>query len=73
VIDENGRRREEELPAVDQYQLMIEAFSDAVRGDLSAIPPIEDSVKNMRGLDAFARSAGSDSLVSVGADRNISS
>jgi len=61
VIDENRRCREEELPAVDHYQLMIEAFSDAVRGDLPSIPPIEDSVKNMRGVDAFARSAGSKS------------
>lgn len=66
VIDENGRRREDELPAVDHYQLMIEAFADAVRGDLSAIPPIEDSVKNMRVLDAFARSAGSNSVASLG-------
>jgi len=65
VVDENGRRRQEELPAVDQYQLMIEAFADAVRGDLSAIPPIEDSVKNMRVLDAFARSASSNSVASL--------
>ena len=59
VADENGRRREEQLPAVDQYQLMIEAFANAVRGDPSAIPLIEDSVNNMRALDAFARSASS--------------
>lgn len=65
VVDENGRRRQEELPAVDHYQLMIEAFADAVRGDLAAIPPIEDSVKNMRVLDAFARSASSNSVASL--------
>lgn len=65
VADENGLRREHELPAVDQYQLMIEAFADCVRGDLSAVPPIEDSVKNMRVLDAITRSASSNSVASL--------
>lgn len=59
VIDEDGIRREELLPAVDQYQLMIEAFSDAVRGDSGAVPHIDDSVRNLDVLDAIARSARS--------------
>lgn len=65
VIDENGHRREERLPAVDQYQLMIEAFSDAVRDPRSALPPVEESISNMRVLDAIARSARSGHVAPV--------
>jgi predicted dehydrogenase len=59
VIDDNGHRREEQLLAVDQYRLMIDAFSDAVRGNRSVLPPIEDPIRNMRVLDAMAISARS--------------
>jgi xylose dehydrogenase (NAD/NADP) len=65
VIDENGHRREEVLPAVDQYRLMIEAFSDTVRGVRSVIPPVNDSISNMRVLDAVARSARSGLVAQV--------
>jgi predicted dehydrogenase len=59
VADPLGRRREEELPAVDQYQLMIEAFADAVLEGRPVPLSNEGSIENMHVLDAFARSARS--------------
>lgn len=57
VMDGDGRRREETLPAVDHYQLMVEAFADAVL-DSTVVPrDPQHSVRNMRVLDAIARSA----------------
>ena len=57
TIDADGRRQEELMPAMDHYQLAVEAFSDAI---LSGRPPPlapSDSVKNAKALDAFLRSA----------------
>ena len=47
----------EVVPGADEYQLMVEHFADAVLGkaDLESSP--EESVKNMRVLDALARAA----------------
>jgi len=46
-----------ELPAVDQYTLQGDRFSEAVRG-LGSVPvPLEDAVANMAVLDALFRSA----------------
>jgi predicted dehydrogenase len=60
VNDPLGRRREEELPAVDQYQLMAEAFADAVIEGKPVPLSNEDSLANMEVIDAFARSARSE-------------
>lgn len=59
VSDPLGHRREEHLPAIDQYQLMVEAFADAVLAGRPVPLSNEDSLANMRVLDAFARSARS--------------
>ncbi len=55
-----GRAAEEiPLPAVDQYRLQGERFSEAVRG-VGVVPvPLEDAVANMAVIDAVFRSAES--------------
>ena len=46
-----------DFPAVDQYELQADRFSEAVRG-LGQVPvPLEDSISNMAVLDALFRSA----------------
>jgi predicted dehydrogenase len=46
-----------EFAAVDQYEMLIDRFSEAVR-DLAPVPvSLEDSVRNMAVLDALFRSA----------------
>jgi D-xylose 1-dehydrogenase (NADP+, D-xylono-1,5-lactone-forming) len=56
ITNGDGGRREEALPAVDQYRLMIESFADAVlAGTPVPLSPL-DSIENMRVLDAIARS-----------------
>jgi xylose dehydrogenase (NAD/NADP) len=57
VSDATGARREERLPPVDQYQLMIEAFADAVLRNGPMPYAAADTVANMVVLDAFAQSA----------------
>lgn len=57
VVDAGGRRREETFPAVDQYQLMVESFADAVLSGQEPLLSPQDSVRNMAAVDAFARSA----------------
>ena len=47
------------LPAVDQYHLQAERFSEAVRGIGTVPVSLEDSVANMAVLDALVRSARS--------------
>ena len=55
TIDHNGARVEEELPAHDHYQLVAEAFADAVlTGNPVPLSP-QDSIANARVLDAFAQ------------------
>ena len=46
-----------EFPAVDQYQLQAERFSDAVRGRGPVPVPLEDAIANMAVIDACFRSA----------------
>ena len=55
VITSFGERRPV-LPAVDQYALEFEAFSEALRRDLPVPTPAEDAVSNQRVLDALFRS-----------------
>ena len=57
IADGDGRRREELIEPVDQYRLMIESFSDAVLGQRPIPIHPDDSVRNMRVLDALALSA----------------
>lgn len=45
------------LPASDEYQQMIEHFSQAVMGKCNLAFPPEESINQMRVLDALARSA----------------
>lgn len=48
-----------EFPAVDQYALQAERFSEAVRGVGSLPFPLEDAIANMSVIDALFRSAES--------------
>lgn len=57
VMDADGRRREETLSAADHYQLMIEAFGDAILSGKPAPRTPAQSLGNMRVLDAIARAA----------------
>ena len=57
TMDSDGRRTEETIEPLDHYQLIVEAFADAVLNKTPAPLPPSDSLANMRALDAFARSA----------------
>ena len=46
-----------EFPAVDQYTLQAERFSDAVRGEGTVAVSLEDSIANMAVIDALVRSS----------------
>jgi predicted dehydrogenase len=48
-----------EFPAVDQYTLQADRFSDAVRGVGPAPVTVEDAIANMAVIDAVFRSEGS--------------
>jgi predicted dehydrogenase len=65
VTDHRGARRSEELPDIDQYQLMVEAFGDAVINGNPVPLSNDDTIANMKVLDAFARSAKSGSVETV--------
>jgi D-xylose 1-dehydrogenase (NADP+, D-xylono-1,5-lactone-forming) len=56
-MDADGRRTEESIAPVDHYQLIVEAFADAVLEKTPVSLPLSDSLNNMRALDAFALSA----------------
>jgi xylose dehydrogenase (NAD/NADP) len=65
VVDGNGRRRQEEIAPADQYRLMVEAFADAaIDGRPVPLSP-NDSIANMRVLDAIAASAAKGAAVSL--------
>jgi xylose dehydrogenase (NAD/NADP) len=65
IVDATGAQRTEKLAAVDQYQLMIEAFADAVsnRTRLPVDPNL--SIRNLAVMDAFAASAQTGRTVPV--------
>jgi xylose dehydrogenase (NAD/NADP) len=63
VDEEEGKV--EVIPGVDEYQLMVEHFADAVLGNASLDFPPEESVKNMRVLDALAQAARKSRPVAV--------
>ena len=68
VNEEEGRV--EVIPGADEYQLMVEHFADAVLGNGSLDFAPEESVNNMRVLDALARAAREGNRVPVGTDEN---
>ena len=49
-------RVEELLPRYDHYQLVAEAFAEAVLNGTPVPLPPEDSIRNMKVLDAWTRS-----------------
>jgi predicted dehydrogenase len=49
----------ETLPVSDQYTLQGEAFSRAVRGEITLPYGVDDAVQNLRIIDALLRSEGS--------------
>lgn len=53
------------LDGVDEYQLMVEHFGDAVLGDAELAYPPEDSICTMRVLDALAESALAEAPIAV--------
>jgi predicted dehydrogenase len=65
VVDADGRRREETLPAIDQYQALVEAFAGALLSNGPMPIPMSDSINNARALDAFARSAAEGRRVTI--------
>ncbi len=56
----------ETLPESDQYQLQGEAFSRAVRGEITLPYGVEDAIANMRVIDALFRSEKSGRCEDVG-------
>ena len=65
TVDNNGKRTEELMPANDHYQLIVEAFGDAVLNE--APPPLspQESINNATVLDAWARSIRDGSDVKI--------
>ena len=56
TVDKNGKRQEETMPANDHYQLVVEAFADALlKGEPVPLSP-QDSINNAKVLDALAKS-----------------
>ncbi len=47
----------ETVPGADEYQKMVEHFADAALGQVPLEVELEDSIRNMRVLDALAESA----------------
>ena len=56
TVDHNGARSEETLPANDHYQLVVEAFADAILDDQPVPLSAQDSIGNAKVLDAWAAS-----------------
>lgn len=63
VDEETGRQHL--IPGADEYQLMVEHFADAVTGQTQLLYPAEDSIANMRALDALAEAARTGKMVNL--------
>ncbi len=61
----DASRQSETFDVVDQYQLQGELFSDAVRGGRSQVVSLENSIANMKVIDAVFRSAETGGWTSV--------
>ncbi len=57
---------QEIIPGTDEYLLMVEHFSDTLIHGASPLVEINDSIQNMRVLDALAESARSGQRVTIG-------
>ncbi|HEX8229625.1 MAG TPA: Gfo/Idh/MocA family oxidoreductase [Chloroflexia bacterium] len=66
--DKAGRVEQVSAPGGNEYQLMVEHFADAVLNDTSLSYTLEDSLANMRVLDALAESARTGLRVTVAHD-----
>jgi len=64
VDEEEGKV--ETVPGADEYQRMVEHFADAALGQMPLEVEPEDSIRNMRVLDALAESARKGHPVYVG-------
>lgn len=56
TVDKNGKRVEETMPANDHYQLIVEAFGDAVLNRTPMPLSAQESINNAKVLDAWAQS-----------------
>ena len=56
----------ETVPPVDQYTVQAELFSEAIRNGTAQALPLENSIANMRAIDALFRSAESGGWEAVG-------
>jgi predicted dehydrogenase len=57
VVDPEGKRREESFEPVNQYKNMVDAFAEAVLNKRPVPLPLEDSLNNIKVLEAIVRSA----------------
>jgi predicted dehydrogenase len=57
--------RQEIVPGADEYQLMVEHFSDVLIHGSSPLVRIHDSIQNMRVLDVLAESARSGQAIAI--------
>lgn len=62
-LDLNGERIDVE--DIDRYQLQVENFSAAIRGEAEPLLGREDAVGQARAIDALYRSAASGAAVSL--------
>ncbi|UCG13117.1 MAG: Gfo/Idh/MocA family oxidoreductase [Deltaproteobacteria bacterium] len=68
------RRKDQEVgqehvvPGVDEYRLMVEHFADAVSGKTVLALSPQESIRNMRVLDALAKAARTGSTVALEPD-----
>ncbi len=53
------------FPAVDQYQLQVEAFAKAIQNDEAVPTNFDDAVNNMKVIDGIVESAKNDSWYSL--------
>ena len=63
VDEETGR--DHLIPGADEYQLMVEHFADAVLGRKKLRYAVEDSIANMRALDALSEAAHTGKTIEV--------
>ena len=62
---DGGSITEEVIPACDMYTLEIDAFSQAVRGEIALPYGVEDAILNMRVIDALFASEKTGAWVNV--------
>lgn len=62
---DGGSVHTEVIPACDMYTLEIDAFSQAVRGDIALPYGVEDAIANMRVIDALFASEKSGAWVTL--------